>query len=119
MYIYFQYWVDYKAKLKRRSAAVRASLTRTGGGPAGEPALTDLEMKFLAILGQDYGAGIPNVQVDPFPEVSFNLSTSLSNSNVAFKNSQLYWNMLKVTCTNKGQSHISKFLSMGMALEFN
>ncbi|KAJ8714151.1 hypothetical protein PYW08_007771 [Mythimna loreyi] len=61
------YWVDYKAKLKRRVAALRTSQNRTGGGPAEVQPLNDIEKKFLSLLGEGFGSGLPNTQVDPFP----------------------------------------------------
>ncbi|XP_063830370.1 uncharacterized protein LOC135079689 isoform X1 [Ostrinia nubilalis] len=61
------YWVDYKAKLKRRVASIRAAQNRTGGGPSEAIPLNDLEKKFLSLLGEGFGSGIPNTQVDPFP----------------------------------------------------
>ncbi|KAH9632872.1 hypothetical protein HF086_002694 [Spodoptera exigua] len=61
------YWVDYKAKLKRRVAALRTSQNRTGGGPADVNPLSDVEKKFLSLLGEGFGSGLPNTQVDPFP----------------------------------------------------
>ncbi|CAH2090929.1 unnamed protein product [Euphydryas editha] len=62
-----KYWVDYKAKLKRRVAALRLSQRSTGGGPSTEQPLSDIENKFLQILGEDYGQGLIGVQVEPFP----------------------------------------------------
>lgn len=73
IYSYFyklQYWVDYKAKLKKKVAAVRQSQARTGGGPSDIPPLNEVERKFLSLLGENFGVGLPNVQVDPFPNVS-------------------------------------------------
>ncbi|XP_050553613.1 myb/SANT-like DNA-binding domain-containing protein 4 isoform X1 [Spodoptera frugiperda] len=60
------YWVDYKSKLKRRASTVRLSQTQTGGGPPSVPPLSDIEKKFISIMGEGYGSGLPNVQVDPF-----------------------------------------------------
>ncbi|KAF9422082.1 hypothetical protein HW555_002103 [Spodoptera exigua] len=61
------YWVDYKAKLKRKVAALRTSQNRTGGGPADVNPLSDVEKKFLSLLGEGFGSGLPNTQVGPFP----------------------------------------------------
>lgn len=63
-----KYWVDYKAKIKSKVAALRSSQTRTGGGPSTERCLTDIEKRFLQILGEDFGHGISGVRVEPFLE---------------------------------------------------
>ncbi|XP_041969147.1 uncharacterized protein LOC121725991 [Aricia agestis] len=62
-----KYWIDYKAKLKRRVAALRLCQNRTGGGPSTEQPLSDIENKFLQILGEDYGQGLSGVRVESFP----------------------------------------------------
>ncbi|KAL4720415.1 hypothetical protein ACJJTC_002351 [Scirpophaga incertulas] len=48
-------------------AANSASLQQalTGGGPSTEQPLTEIERNFLSILGEDYGSGLPGVQVRP------------------------------------------------------
>lgn len=61
--------MDYKAKIKSKVAALRSSQTRTGGGPSTERCLTDIEKRFLQILGEDFGHGISGVRVEPFLEV--------------------------------------------------
>lgn len=48
---------------------MRTSNSRTGGGPADVKPLMEIELKFLQILGQDFGAGLPGARVDPFLEV--------------------------------------------------
>ncbi|XP_035432790.2 uncharacterized protein LOC118264404 [Spodoptera frugiperda] len=60
------YWVDYKSKLKRKASTVRLSQTQTGGGPPSVPPLSNIEKKFISIMGEGYGSGLPNVHVDPF-----------------------------------------------------
>ncbi|KAL0895813.1 hypothetical protein ABMA27_011848 [Loxostege sticticalis] len=61
-----KYWVDYKAKLKKRVVAVRASRNRTGGGPATEPPLSLLEIKFIGLMGgNSFAEGLPGVRVEP------------------------------------------------------
>lgn len=61
----FQYWVDLKAKLKRKNRVISDSRQRTGGGPSIDIELSEIDKKFLSILGQDYGFGLAGVQVDP------------------------------------------------------
>lgn len=61
----FQYWTDYKAKIKKRVGALRASHVQTGGGPSTVNPLSNQETRFLEILGGDYGQGIPGVRVEP------------------------------------------------------
>ncbi|XP_060802970.1 uncharacterized protein LOC106134944 isoform X1 [Amyelois transitella] len=63
-----KYWVDYKAKLKKRNAALHSSRRRTGGGSANEPPLSQIEDKFLSILGVDFGQGMAGIRVDPLTE---------------------------------------------------
>lgn len=71
--------MDYKAKLKAKVASLRLSRARTGGGPATEPLLTELEKKFLIILGEDYGQGLQGVRVEPFTEVSVKINLYFSS----------------------------------------
>ncbi|XP_048488297.1 uncharacterized protein LOC105388478 isoform X1 [Plutella xylostella] len=58
-----RYWNDYKCKLKSRIASVRNSQSRTDGGTAKE--LTEIEDKFLGLLGDDFGVEISGPRVDP------------------------------------------------------
>ncbi|RVE41270.1 hypothetical protein evm_014082 [Chilo suppressalis] len=60
-----KYWVDLKAKLKRKNRLNRDARSGTGGGPSTEQPLTEMDLKFLSILGEDYGSGLPGVQVIP------------------------------------------------------
>ncbi|KAL4721532.1 hypothetical protein ACJJTC_008309 [Scirpophaga incertulas] len=60
-----KYWVDFKAKLKRKNRLNTHARNATGGGPSTEQPLTEIERKFLSILGEDYGSGLPGVQVRP------------------------------------------------------
>ena len=52
-------------RVKSKVASARASLLRTGSGPSNEGRLSDLDLKFLQILGEDFGAGLPGVRVEP------------------------------------------------------
>lgn len=58
--------MDLKAKLKGKVA----SLARNGGGPASEPLLSDLDKRFLQVLGEDFGQGLQGVRMEQFAEVS-------------------------------------------------
>ncbi|XP_060800802.1 myb-related transcription factor, partner of profilin-like [Amyelois transitella] len=60
-----KYWNDYKSKLKKNVALVRASHQLTGGGPSNVRPLTEIEEKFLLIVGQDFGTGLPGIRVQP------------------------------------------------------
>ncbi|KAI8422865.1 hypothetical protein MSG28_006605 [Choristoneura fumiferana] len=42
------------------------TLTRTGGGPSDAPTLSEVEQKFLQILGGTFGSGLPGIRVEPF-----------------------------------------------------
>lgn len=42
----------------------------TGGGPSTARPLTEIERRFLQILGNDFGHGLPGVRVEPFAQVS-------------------------------------------------
>ncbi|XP_060810074.1 uncharacterized protein LOC132904180 [Amyelois transitella] len=46
-------------------ALVRASHQLTGGGPSNVRPLTEIEEKFLVIVGQDFGTGLPGIRVQP------------------------------------------------------
>ncbi|CAH2210225.1 jg21810 [Pararge aegeria aegeria] len=68
-----KYWVDYKAKLKKRISVLRFAQARNGAGQSSEPPLSDIENKFLQILGEDYGQKPNGELVENFEafEVSF------------------------------------------------
>ncbi|CAD0204883.1 unnamed protein product [Chrysodeixis includens] len=63
-----KYWNDYKCKLKKLAAATRASHQQTGRGPSQIKKMTDVEKKFLHILGDDFGSGLPDKRVEPFEQ---------------------------------------------------
>ncbi|XP_013184055.2 uncharacterized protein LOC106129904 [Amyelois transitella] len=54
------YWVDYKAKLKRKVASIIAA--QSDGSAT--YTLSEVEVRFLQILGEDYTLGLPGLQ-DP------------------------------------------------------
>ncbi|XP_041982518.1 uncharacterized protein LOC121735682 [Aricia agestis] len=64
-----KYWNDYKSKLKKMTAALRVSQQRTGGGPSQVREMNEIEKKFLNLLGEDFGQGVPGARVEPFEEV--------------------------------------------------
>ncbi|KOB68755.1 Uncharacterized protein OBRU01_10513 [Operophtera brumata] len=64
-----KYWNDYKSKLKKLAAAQRSSNEQTGGGPSTVKPLEDIEKKFLQILGENFGFGLPGARVEPFEDV--------------------------------------------------
>ncbi|CAH2085480.1 unnamed protein product [Euphydryas editha] len=64
-----KYWVDYKGKLKMKVAAVKSSHATTEGGPCSEKSLSEMDKKFLQLLGNNFGQSLPGVKVDPFTEI--------------------------------------------------
>ncbi|KAJ8950041.1 hypothetical protein NQ314_008047, partial [Rhamnusium bicolor] len=44
-------WSDYKYNLKRKAAALKQNIEKTGGGPSEEKDLTELELKLLDCWG--------------------------------------------------------------------
>ncbi|KAJ0172502.1 hypothetical protein K1T71_011641 [Dendrolimus kikuchii] len=56
-----KYWNDYKCKLKKAAVANHRSMQQTGGGPPSGKPLTELEKKFIQILGHDFGLGLPGI----------------------------------------------------------
>ncbi|XP_038218287.1 ADP-ribosylation factor GTPase-activating protein 1 isoform X2 [Zerene cesonia] len=60
-----KYWVDYKAKLKKRASVVRSSQSWTG-----EQALSEREKKFLQVIEEDSAQGPSVAEVEPFQEPS-------------------------------------------------
>ncbi|XP_052757809.1 uncharacterized protein LOC113521440 [Galleria mellonella] len=61
-----KYWlVDLKAKIKRKNRLRRDASSQTGGGPSIYEELSEMDIKFLSILGADYGSGLPGVQMQP------------------------------------------------------
>ncbi|XP_052745475.1 myb-related transcription factor, partner of profilin-like [Bicyclus anynana] len=73
-----KYWNDYKSKLKKLAVAARASHQQTGGGAPLNRALTEIENKFLYILGEDFGSGLPGIRVEPLE--TLNETTNFINS---------------------------------------
>ncbi|XP_072946856.1 uncharacterized protein [Epargyreus clarus] len=67
-----KYWVDYKAKLKKRSSVLRSQSWDEGST---EPPLSEIESKFLQVVGEDFGQG-PASRVEPFPEPSASSSSA-------------------------------------------
>ncbi|KAJ8927543.1 hypothetical protein NQ314_019979 [Rhamnusium bicolor] len=47
-------WSDYKYNLKRKAAALKQNIEKTGGGPSEEKDLTELELKLLDMLGEHF-----------------------------------------------------------------
>ncbi|KAK9745233.1 Myb/SANT-like DNA-binding domain [Popillia japonica] len=54
-------WTDFKYALKRKTAAIKFDINGTGGGPQQSKQLNDLELRFLAVLGNSFaeGVGVP------------------------------------------------------------
>ncbi|GJQ83091.1 hypothetical protein Trydic_g15971 [Trypoxylus dichotomus] len=51
-------WADFKYALKRKSAAIKFDLNGTGGGPLYSKHLTQLELRFLSVLGSSFAEGV-------------------------------------------------------------
>ncbi|GJQ77691.1 hypothetical protein Trydic_g12493, partial [Trypoxylus dichotomus] len=51
-------WTDFKYALKRKSAAIKLDLNRTGGAPQYSKHLTQLELQFLSVLGFSFAEGV-------------------------------------------------------------
>ncbi|XP_045505299.1 uncharacterized protein LOC123701784 isoform X3 [Colias croceus] len=65
-----KYWVDYKAKLKKRASVVRSSQTLTGDETGDDTALSERDLKFLQLMAEDHTQGPTEVPVEPYPEPS-------------------------------------------------
>ncbi|VVC94777.1 unnamed protein product, partial [Leptidea sinapis] len=65
-HVYGQYGIYGQSKLKKLAASNKASHQQTGGGPTQIKKMTDIEIKFLQILGDDFGTGLPGMRVEPF-----------------------------------------------------
>ncbi|GBP44032.1 hypothetical protein EVAR_85186_1 [Eumeta japonica] len=61
-----QYWNDFKSKLKKKSSRYFPSFVSDWCGPPHMSQLTEKDLRLLQILGQNYGAGLAGVAVDPF-----------------------------------------------------
>lgn len=48
-------------------AAINMDASATGGGPPQAQSLSEVEQRFLTIMGTGFGQGAPNVRVNPFP----------------------------------------------------
>ncbi|CAH0398603.1 unnamed protein product [Chilo suppressalis] len=60
-----KYWVDFKAKLKRKVKQVHDSANEQG---TTELSLSEVEMNFLSILGKKYGSNLLGIQALPADE---------------------------------------------------
>ncbi|KAL0879755.1 hypothetical protein ABMA27_003468 [Loxostege sticticalis] len=63
------YVSNYKSKLKKIVADINADTSATGGGPPRGSNLSEVDQRFLAILGPGFGQTAPQVSVNPFPDV--------------------------------------------------
>lgn len=66
-----QVWSDFKSNVKRKAARIYRSAHKTGGGPAHNMRLSDLEERVLTIMGSRAATGIIEI-----PEVGLEVSTS-------------------------------------------
>ncbi|KAL0830046.1 hypothetical protein ABMA28_003504 [Loxostege sticticalis] len=62
------YVSNYKSKLKKIVADINADTRATGGGPPRGSNLSEVDQRFLAILGPGFGQTAPQVSVNPFPD---------------------------------------------------
>lgn len=68
-----QYVSNYKSKLKKIVADINADTSATGGGPPRGSNLSEVDQRFLAILGPGFGQTAPQVSVNPFPDAVITL----------------------------------------------
>lgn len=57
-FAYFQVWSDFKNNTKKKRAKINRAATGTGGGPALQIALTELELRVLQIIGEQAATGM-------------------------------------------------------------
>ncbi|KAL0818793.1 hypothetical protein ABMA28_008120 [Loxostege sticticalis] len=60
--------INYKSKLKKIVADINADSSGTGGGPPRGSNWSEVDQRFLAILGPGFGQTAPQVSVNPFPD---------------------------------------------------
>ncbi|CAF4890629.1 unnamed protein product [Pieris macdunnoughi] len=100
-----KYWNDYKSKLKKLAHLNRLSRDKTGGGKPVTKEISDLEQKFLSILGEDFGSGLPQIRVEPFIATQ-----SLPDTNTDFTDSILAvsdWVISHTNCIEPQPSEIT------------
>ncbi|RVE41048.1 hypothetical protein evm_014303 [Chilo suppressalis] len=54
-------WTDFKNNTKRKAAKLNKSMSGTGGGPALKITLTDLELRVLALMGEQAATGMTTI----------------------------------------------------------
>ncbi|CAK1579549.1 unnamed protein product [Parnassius mnemosyne] len=82
------YWIDYKGKLKKRCATIRSAQSRTDGEPSNVPQLSTLEKKFLNIVGEDFGLGLPGIRVNPFEDSNIHVASTSDMSQIPLQEVQ-------------------------------
>lgn len=59
VFIHIKVWSDFKNNVKRKWAKINRSAHGTGGGPALQLTLTDLETRVMNIIGVQAATGMP------------------------------------------------------------
>ncbi|KAL4721322.1 hypothetical protein ACJJTC_005354 [Scirpophaga incertulas] len=67
--IHTYYISNYKSKLKRLVADINANTSATGGGPPSSATLSEYDLRFLAVMGEEFGQINQAVRINPFPEM--------------------------------------------------
>ncbi|KAL0868287.1 hypothetical protein ABMA27_007817 [Loxostege sticticalis] len=80
--------INYKSKLKKIVADINADSSGTGGGPPRGSNWSEVDQRFLAILGPGLGQTAPQVSVNPFPDAP-STSTVLRAQDVSPEDVQL------------------------------
>lgn len=68
VFFLFQYVSNYKSKLKKIVADINADASGTGGGPPRESSLSDVDRRFLGVMGPGFGQTDSTVRINPFPD---------------------------------------------------
>jgi hypothetical protein len=62
-------WSDLKNNTKKKLAKINRAASGTGGGPALQISLSDLENRVMQIIGFQAATGMPEVVEAGFPQV--------------------------------------------------
>ncbi|RVE41237.1 hypothetical protein evm_014112 [Chilo suppressalis] len=59
--LFTKVWTDFKNNTKRKAAKLNKSMSGIGGGPALKITLTDLELRVLALMGEQAATGMTTI----------------------------------------------------------
>ncbi|CAG9786748.1 unnamed protein product [Diatraea saccharalis] len=72
-----KYWAEKKCLLKKMCSKLSASLRQTGGGTTDLPQLSDMDKRFVAVMGgRSFACGDSQLAINPFPQMHLTSETA-------------------------------------------